>query len=85
MSAFDEVWIRIQRFAGEPFHQARGKEFAYSVREGFVKPTTSSLAISYNAFELAFGRRPIEAPGKLKDIEGASYLYAILTDPRISP
>lgn len=84
MASFDVVWSRIQLHQSEPFHQVRGGEFTYSVVGAAVLPNRTSRDLHRSQFEKAFDRLPVTGPGDLQDLQGPSYLYAILTDERIS-
>jgi hypothetical protein len=35
-------------------------------------------------FQAAYERSPLRGPGQLQDLQGPSYLFAILTDPRVA-
>jgi hypothetical protein len=35
-------------------------------------------------FQKAYERSPLQGPGQLQDLQGPSYLFAILTDPRVA-
>lgn len=83
MGSFEEVWMQIERHAGETFRQKRGGEFTYQVDAGCVLPDRTNRMLPRSHFEQAFVRMPVEGPGALQDLQGPSYIYAILTDPRI--
>jgi hypothetical protein len=83
MDAFDEVWQRIVRLRGETFYQKRGKAFSYTVSGGSLRPSTTNRQLPRSHFARAFARAPLDGPGQLQDLQGPSYLFAILTDPRI--
>jgi hypothetical protein len=85
MEPFDEVWLRIERFAGEEFRQVAGKGFTYTVHGGVLTPSTANRNLPRSSFHEAFERMPVDGPGKLNDLQGPSYLFAILSDPRICP
>lgn len=80
---FDAIWDRIVAAQGERFHQKTGKAFTYVVHSGAVLPDTTNRQIPRSHFEQASRRRPLDGPGRLQDLQGPSYLYAILTDPRV--
>lgn len=80
---FDEVWRRIGEHEGEVFHQMRGREFTYTVRGNYVRPSTVNQAISRSDFEEAFRLTPLEDTTVVRHLRGPSYLYAILMDTRI--
>jgi hypothetical protein len=78
------VWTRIEGAEGEVFRQVRGQEFSYEVRSGGVVPSTTNRLLPRSHFEKALERMPLSGPGQLQDLQGPSYLYAILTDSRIT-
>lgn len=80
---FDAVWARIVAAQGERFHQKTGRPFTYVVHDSAVLPDTTNRQIPRSHFEQASRRRPLDGPGRLQDLQGPSYLYAILTDPRV--
>lgn len=84
---FDQVWRNIQELAGSPFHQVRGKEFAYQAHEGFLKPSTVNRNISKSNFDRAFAAWPLRNVRQVKElgVQGPSYVFAILTDQRVVP
>jgi hypothetical protein len=83
MAGFDEVWHRIVALRGETFRQRRGKPFTYAVSGNSLKPSTTNRQLPRSHFARAFERAPLDGPGQLQDLQGPSYLFAILTDPRI--
>jgi hypothetical protein len=83
MAGFDAVWRRIAAFQGHTFRQRRGKPFTYVVSGGCVVPSTTNRLLPRSQFARAFERAPLGGPGQLQDLQGPSYLFAILTDPRI--
>jgi hypothetical protein len=48
-----------------------------------VVPSTTYRLLPRSQFARAFERAPLGGPGQLQDLQGPSYLFAILTDPRI--
>ena len=84
MPTFEIIWSRIQAHQGEVFHQVRGGEFTYAVSGNVVHPDRTLRNLHRSQFEEASERFPVGGPGDLQDLQGPSYLYAILTDERIS-
>jgi len=84
IEGFDVVWVRIVRQEGELFHQVRGRAFTYSIDGNVLRPSTTNRKLSKGQFEEAFRRMPVAGPGDFQDLQGPSYLYAVLTDPRIT-
>jgi hypothetical protein len=84
MTSFDVVWRRIVAFAGETFHQRKGKAFTYAIAGGCVVPGITNRRLSRSQFARAYERAPLRGPGQLQDLQGPSFLFAILTDPRVA-
>lgn len=84
MPPFEVIWARIQRHQTEPFRQVRGGVFTYAVAGNVVMPDRTDRLLARSQFERAFERLPVGGPGELSDLQGPSYLFAILTDPRIT-
>jgi hypothetical protein len=84
MARLDEVWQQIVTLCGETFHQKRGKPFTYAVSGNSLKPSTTNRQLPRSHFAQAFARVSLDGPGQLHDLQGPSYLFAILTDPRIT-
>ena len=81
---FDEVWDRIRRHAGETFTLVRGQQFTYEVTGNNVLPAGRQRLLHKSNFTRAHSRMPLRATTDIKDVQGSSYVFAILTDPRIS-
>lgn len=79
-----DLWVAICHHEGRVFRQKRGQPFTYAVRGGAIVPSTTNYRIPRAAFVAARARLPVSGPGQLNDLPGPSYLYAILTDPRIA-
>lgn len=84
MTGFDVVWQRISALEGEVFRQNTGRPFTYVVTNGGVLPSTVNRLLGRSQFLKAYERSPLRGPGALQDLQGPSYLYAILTDPRVT-
>ena len=84
MAGFDVVWQRIVTLEGQPFCQMRGKAFRYRVSGNSVVPSTANRQLARSQFARAYERAPLRGPGQLQDLQGPSYLFAILTDPRVA-
>lgn len=81
--SIDEVWRRIESAAGETFRQLRGGEFTYEVRGRSLVPDRTNRVLPRSDFERALELVPLENTVPLQSLQGPSYLYAILMDPRI--
>src|SRR5438105_1922593 len=84
MAGFDEVGQRIAALCGETFYQKSGKPFTYAVAGNSLRPSTTNRQLPRSHFDRAFARAPLDGPGQLQDLQGPSYSFAILTDPRIT-
>jgi ribosomal protein L37AE/L43A len=84
IQAFEVVWQRIKQYAGAEFITKTGKVFSYDFTPGAVVLRNTNRALPRGDFEKALARMPVAGPGDLHDLQGASYLYGILTDRRIT-
>lgn len=82
--AFSEMWERIVAHEGAVFVLKRGDVFTYQVRRKHIVPSTTNYPLHISQFEKAWRRMPVDGPGGLQDLRGPSYLWAILSDPRIA-
>jgi hypothetical protein len=83
MISFDEIWLRIEAFAGEKFVQIRGGEFTYLFSGGHVIPDRTNQQIPKYHFNEATAFLPLENTVPVQHLRGPSYIYAILMDERI--
>ena len=84
MTAIDTVWHRIVAYSGEAFQPEHGKSFTYSVSGDTVHLDTTDQDLSRLQIAVALTRMPLSHPVQLSDLAGPRYIYAILTDPRIT-
>ena len=84
MAPMDVLWRRIIACSGEVFRQQRGKPFTYSVSGDTVYLDTADGDLSRRQIVEALSRMPLTGPDDLSDLNGPRYIYAILTDRRIS-
>jgi hypothetical protein len=84
MIDFDELWQRIVLLQGETFHQKTGKPFTYTVSGNSVCLRTTNRQLPRSHFARAVDRAPLDGPGQLQDLQGPSYLFAVLSDPRVT-
>ena len=84
---FNQVWQKIEMLAGQTFYELGGSTFTYEIRGGGVKPSTAAAPIAPSAFERVCARGKCPPPRQLKELgfnaREASYIFSILTDPRI--
>lgn len=79
-----QLWKRIESHAGEVFRQIRGGEFTYDVPGNFVNLHRTKRHIPRKDFEEAYSNFPLKNTSTLQHLQGPSYIYAILTDERIT-
>src|SRR5262249_49852069 len=79
----NEVWRRIEAHAGEDFILRRGDTFQYEVPGNYLRPLGRKRHLSKTNFSKALDRLPLENTRSVSDLQGPSYVYAILMDPRI--
>jgi hypothetical protein len=84
MDSFTPIWDRISAHAGSEFRQKTGRQFTYSLTGNTVIPTTTNRMLTRTQFQKAYERSPLRGPGQLQGLQGPSYLFAILTDPRVA-
>ena len=77
------VWERIRAHAGCVFRQLRGREFTYEVRGNVLRPNTTNRNIPKSDFDKAIRLLPIKNTVPLQNLQGPSYIFAILADERI--
>lgn len=79
----EEIWTRIGAHEGGEFALIRGQRFTYEVFAGYLRPVGRVRHLSKTNFANALARVPFENPASIKDLQGPSYVYAILMDDRI--
>jgi hypothetical protein len=79
----DEVWSRIESHAGERFELLRGGSFSYEVNGAHLLPVGRARSLSKTNFANGLSRVPLDNTTSVRDLQGPSYVYAILMDRRI--
>jgi len=82
---FEGIWSRTLLAAGEEFLTITGKPFTYAIVRGAVVLENTARVLARSQFERAAVRASISGPGQLQDLQGPSYVFAILTDRRVAP
>lgn len=87
------IWERIKRHQGEKFYTVTKRvEFDYSVKGSSVKLHNTNQDLSKKYFERTLQLKTVKKPsdirianerGEIKEPRGTSYIYGILSDPRI--
>lgn len=80
----EAVWRRIHNLAGQEFFTKSGQRFSYEATQRAIDLNNTNRMIPRSDFEKALERMPVAGPGQLQDLQGPSYIYGILTDPRIA-
>jgi hypothetical protein len=81
----DDVWSAIVANEGATFTVRQGQAFSYQVAGDLLIPSTTNWEIPRSEVHEALRRMPVAGPAALKDLQAAAFLYAIVTDPRITP
>jgi hypothetical protein len=84
MRSFEQVWQQIVELEGNEFRQVRGKVFTYKMSGNALIPSTTNYLIPRSQVEKAWERMPVKGPGAISDLIAPSYLFALLTDVRIT-
>jgi hypothetical protein len=79
----EEVWNRIERNSGEEFRLVRGRPFTYTAAGRTIQLHTTNWMLSRTAIDRALERCPLKNTTSVQDLSAPSYIYALLTDPRI--
>jgi hypothetical protein len=83
--SFEDVWVRIKRRAGETFFTKTGIRFTYGVEGDRIVLNRIKCGLSKGGFRRAYPLVPLEGPSEIASLVwGASYVWAILHDARIS-
>jgi hypothetical protein len=78
-----ELWERVESRQGEVFRQIRGREFTYAVSQTGLRPSTTDWLIPRGHLDKALELVPLKNTVAVQHLYGPSYIYAVLTDPRI--
>jgi hypothetical protein len=79
----DSIWERIKEYEGQVFIQIRGGQFTYIVKGNQIILSRTCRCIPKSTFEKALKLVPLENTVPVQNLQGPSYLYAILMDERI--
>jgi hypothetical protein len=83
--SFEDVWVRIQKRAGEAFFTKTGIRFTYRVEGEKVMLNRINYSLSKGDLMKAYPRVPMKGPSEIASlVRGTSYVWAILHDARIS-
>lgn len=81
----ENLWQRIKENEGNVFYTVKQKKpFTYEVFDSYIITSRTDKGIYHNSFEHAYeigAKIPCEIKEKMN---GASYIVAILNDPRIT-
>ena len=84
MADIAKVWEKIKKLEGEEFHTKRGLSFTYRIAGNEFHPSRTEWLITRADFERALEYVPCDGPGVISNlIQGPSYVWAVLHDPRI--
>jgi hypothetical protein len=77
------VWQRIVAHEGQAFTLTRGQVFTYEVLGNYLRPAGRVRHLSKTNFQKALQRVPFVNTASVGDLQGPSYVFAILMDERI--
>ncbi len=83
-----EIWDQVVKLQRLPFKTVKGEPFFYEVKGNGIVPhpgmgPATNRILPRTDLEKAWSRMPVSGPGALSDLQGPSYLFGILTDPRV--
>jgi hypothetical protein len=81
--SIEEVWSRIRAHEGEDFALVRGDVFRYEMFDNYLRPVDRVRHLSRSNFAKALPRLPLQNTTDVSDLQGPSYVFAILMDKRI--
>jgi len=83
VTSIDMAWGRLRLSVGQEFRTVTGLPFTYEVPGNYLRTSRTVRHLSRTNFEKALELMPCDGPGALTELQGPSYTYAILMDPRI--
>lgn len=94
MVTIEEVWARIVKHKGAEFHTKTALPFTYEIQGNVFRPIRDhqiNRKIPKSDFEEALKHVPCDGLGDMdqsihkghRSIQGSSYVWAVLHDPRI--
>lgn len=82
---FEDIWNRIIKHQGETFYTIRKLGLKYEVRDDKIYHNRTKPPILKSDFKRIYEKFPIEKPSEIQGlVRGSAYVYAILSDERIS-
>lgn len=83
--SIDLIWSRIKAYSGETFYTKTGIPYTYHVKDRLVVLENTNQNIPVGEFEKALSvDNPSVAEFNRLNLRGPSYIYGIITDPRIT-
>lgn len=79
----EDVWNRIAACAGQTFRQMRGKEFTYALVANHIVLDATNQNLTRSEIAKALPYLPLKSTAAIQHLRAPSYIYALLTDPRI--
>ena len=81
---FEKIWQNIVNCEGQEFRTIREKPFSYRIKGNGIIPSRTNQIIPMSDIKKAAEIKNLSGPGMItNEVRGSSYLYAILSDPRI--
>lgn len=79
----DAAWDRLTRNQGQAFQTVTGLPFTYEVLYRYFRVSRTGRNLSRANFDTAVELMPCDGPATLRGLQSASYVHAILMDPRL--
>lgn len=82
---FEDIWNRIAKHEGEIFRTIKGLELKYKIIDNKIYHNRTKPPILKSDLKRIYEKFPIEKPSDIQGlVRGSAYVYAILSDERIS-
>jgi hypothetical protein len=82
--SFEEIWFKIEKYAGETFRTKDGQEFTYTVQGDIFISDEPEQTISKNDFKKAYQSPDVDPGEMVKIVKGPAFVWSVLHDKRIA-
>lgn len=77
------IWEKVKLHEGETFYTKTGLEFSSTIKGETVHHTRSKATLLRSDFEKAVQLNPQKPSDLHNDVADPSYVYAVISDPRL--